>query len=196
MHSLSTSFVLGYHGCDEETAARLLNYEPFIKSNNDYDWLGSGIYFWEANPDRARSWAQETASQKAKKNIIVTPAVVGAVIDLGFCLDLITDNGITAVEKAHHDLSEAMNHVGIPLPINSGGEDLKSRKLDCAIINYMHASRARAALPKFDTVKGVFTEGERLYPNAGFRRKTHIQICVTNEAMIKAVFRVPKEQFS
>ena len=31
-------------------AERLLAGEPFQKSINDYDWLGHGIYFWEANP--------------------------------------------------------------------------------------------------------------------------------------------------
>jgi hypothetical protein len=42
MHSLSTSFVLGYHGCDRETGERLLLNEPFRPSENTYDWLGKG----------------------------------------------------------------------------------------------------------------------------------------------------------
>lgn len=39
--------VIAYHGCDVETAERLLSGEPFKPSQNDYDWLGEGIYFWE-----------------------------------------------------------------------------------------------------------------------------------------------------
>jgi hypothetical protein len=39
--------VIAYHGCDADTAERLLRGEPFKKSQNDYDWLGSGIYFWD-----------------------------------------------------------------------------------------------------------------------------------------------------
>ena len=33
--------VIAYHGCDADTAERLLHDEPFKKSQNDYDWLGS-----------------------------------------------------------------------------------------------------------------------------------------------------------
>jgi hypothetical protein len=50
--------------------------------------------------------------------------------------------------------------------------------------------------PAFETVRGIFTEGKRLYPNAGFRRKTHIQICVVEPKMIKGVFRVPESHFT
>lgn len=35
--------VIAYHGCDPGTAERLLHGEPFKKSQNDYDWLGSGL---------------------------------------------------------------------------------------------------------------------------------------------------------
>lgn len=62
MHSLSTSFVLGYHGCDASVGERLLRNSPFKNSENSYDWLGHGIYFWESNPDRALDWAREVAS--------------------------------------------------------------------------------------------------------------------------------------
>jgi hypothetical protein len=197
VHNLSASFVLGYHGCDSETAQKLLRNEPFVKSDNEYDWLGSGIYFWEANPDRALLWARDSAIRKAVEGTVVEPAVVGAVVDLGFCLDLISANGIRAVEEAYEGYREAMATIGQSLPINSGGDDLRLRNLDCAVINYLHATRRKdPRLADFDSVRGVFTEGKQIYPNAGFREKTHIQICVRNEAMIKGVFRVPQEHFS
>ena len=40
----------------------------------------------------------------------------------------------------------------------------------------------------YDSVKGVFWEGQELYPNAGFREKNHIQICVCNPNCIKGYF--------
>jgi hypothetical protein len=83
VHSLSTSFVLGYHGCDAEAGEKLLQNVPFQKSKNDYDWLGSGIYFWEANPNRALDWAHELGKRKRRKGSgTFRPFVVGAVIDL------------------------------------------------------------------------------------------------------------------
>ena len=84
MHSLSASFVLAYHGCERDIGEKLLRYEePFLPSENAYDWLGSGIYFWEANPGRAHDWAVHHAERiKQKTGSIVEPFVVGAVIDL------------------------------------------------------------------------------------------------------------------
>ena len=40
----------------------------------------------------------------------------------------------------------------------------------------------------FDSVRGVFTEGKRPYPKAGFKEKTHIQICIINPNCIKGYF--------
>ena len=51
--------VTAYHGCDRATAAKLLAGRSFNPSENDYDWLGRGIYFWEFGPDRAYRFAQE-----------------------------------------------------------------------------------------------------------------------------------------
>jgi hypothetical protein len=44
----------------------------------------------------------------------------------------------------------------------------------------------------FDSVRGVFWEGRELYPNAGFREKDHIQICIRNPNCIKGFF-YPRE---
>jgi hypothetical protein len=45
MSRLAASFVLGYHGCDKETADAIVTGAPIAESNNPYDWLGPGIYF-------------------------------------------------------------------------------------------------------------------------------------------------------
>lgn len=81
MHRLATSLILAYHGCDQTVAERLLAGEPFKRSQNDYDWLGWGIYFWEANPKRGLDFAAEAMKRPGSK--IRTPAVVGAVVELG-----------------------------------------------------------------------------------------------------------------
>ena len=65
------------------------------------------------------------------------------------------------------------------------------RNLDCAVINTLHGMLEASGKDSFDTVKGIFTEGDEIYPGAGFREKTHIQICVRDHACIKGIFRVP-----
>jgi hypothetical protein len=65
VHRLSTSFVLAYHGCDRRIGERLLaGKDELQKSENAYDWLGPGIYFWESNPQRALEFAAEKRSRK------------------------------------------------------------------------------------------------------------------------------------
>ena len=58
-------------------AEELLAGAPFKASHNDYDWLGPGIYFWEANPKRGLMFAEESATRS--QVVISAPAVVGAV---------------------------------------------------------------------------------------------------------------------
>jgi hypothetical protein len=46
MHSSQPSFVLGFHGCDKAVAEMVLGGGSDLKkSENDYDWLGHGVYF-------------------------------------------------------------------------------------------------------------------------------------------------------
>lgn len=58
MYSTKPSLVYGFHGLDEAVALKILNQEDdFRHSTNDYDWLGTGVYFWENNLERARQYA-------------------------------------------------------------------------------------------------------------------------------------------
>ena len=59
-------------------------------------------------------------------------------------------------------------------------------------IEAVHALKRQAGQSSFDSVRGVFFEGEELYPNAGFREKDHIQICIRNPNCIKGFF-LPRE---
>jgi hypothetical protein len=162
----------------------------FKPSNNDYDWLGPGIYFWEANPSRGLEFAEEASKRKSTQ--ISKPFVIGAVIELGLCLDLTTSSGLDWVRIAYKSLVEVSRAAVLALPINS--KDNLRRNLDCAVVRRLHTLLQAQKQPSIDTIKGVFTEGEPAYPGAGFREKTHIQIAVLNARCIKGVFRVPQEQ--
>lgn len=170
------SLILGFHGCDHAVAKAVVNDRiPLKVSTNTYDWLGSGIYFWENSPERAMEWAQDhAAAGKLKK-----PAVIGAVIDPGLCLDLLDRHGLKLVQQTHKSLLAAARLAGTPLPVNRKGR----QDLDCAVINGVHTEHG-----PFDTVRAAFFEGEPLYKGSGFRTKNHIQICVRNVAVIKACF--------
>jgi len=193
MHRLSTSFVLGYHGCSLPVAESLLAGEPFKRSENDYDWLGPGIYFWQANPRRARRFALE---KRKREGGDWTPSVVGAVIDSGLSLDLSTDAGIEQVKVAHEALIASFKDASAKPPRNAGGRDLLLRKLDCAVMGMLHDMREAHNLARIDTVSAIFVEGDPIYSNSGFYEKTHIQICVCNPDVIEGVFRVHKSDLA
>ena len=193
MHTLSASFVLGYHGCDRKVAERVLAGDQFMPSANAYDWLGHGIYFWEANPRRGMEFAQELSRRPRGSSRVVTPAVVGAVIDLGSCLDLTTSSGLEQVKSAHAALAAIAGKSSDAMPRNF--RDGLRRPLDCAVINMLHAINKDNGLSGIDTVKGAFIEGKPIYEGASFHEKTHIQICVCNPDRIKGVFRVSNAAF-
>jgi len=195
LHHLSASFVLGYHGCDRHVAEALLNgTTQFTASQNEWDWLGSGIDFWEANPLRGL----EFAHQQKERGKLNEPFVLGAVLDLGYCLDLTSASGIAAVKAAYSNFAEVTRGAGKPMPRNRGGADALLRELDCAVINHLHQVRASARTPlrPFDSIKGVFFEGGQIYAGSGFFNRTHIQICIRNLTCIKGVFRVPEDHLS
>jgi hypothetical protein len=126
-----------------------------------------------------------------ERSTITTPAVVGAVIDLRLCLDLSTSTGVREVKDAYESFASSMQLVGQPMPRNRGGRDLLLRDLDRAVIEHLHAVRQRDEFPDIDTVRAFYFEGDRLFPDAGFFEKTHVQICVRDPGCIHGVFRVP-----
>ena len=191
MDPASTSFILGFHGCDRRLAERVFAGKAALKpSHNDYDWFGDGVYFWEHNARRAFEFATELAKRPHPSGQKITnPAVVGAVIDLGLCLNLLDSRFIEAVRDAYNELVLSSEAAAAPLPKNTGGTDLLRRDLDCAVLRTVHQTREDKDERPFDTVRAVFVEGGPLYENAGFAARSHIQVCVREPACIKGYFR-------
>jgi hypothetical protein len=180
---VSRSLVLGYHGCDQTLAERIVSGRDELKpSTNEYDWLGNGQYFWEDSPARALKWAKDDLSGKIQK-----PGVLGAIIDLGNCLNLIDAEHLGLVRKAHHYYLGFCDVSGMP-PARNKGKDLRARFLDRAVFETLHKLREQENKPAFDSVRAFFVEGDALYEGAGLRALDHIQICVRNAQQIKGYF--------
>lgn len=183
--------MLGFHGTDSETAKRILGSSSahLNRSTNGWDWLGEGIYFWENDPVRAASFARERFAWKGIKD--KTVAVVGAVIDLGLCLNLFDQPALIELKAAHTSLVKDFAQLGVPVPKNKGkSADLVERYLDQAVMSNLHALRSEIPdkFAPYQTVRAGFLEGKRLYPNTAFKTKNHIQIAVLDAACIKGYF--------
>jgi hypothetical protein len=92
--------VVAFHGTRRTTAERLVAGVPFGPSTNDDDWLGHGIYFWEYAPQQAWWWARRRYGDEA--------AVVGALVRLGWCLDLLDPSNAELLKQAHGTLAARM----------------------------------------------------------------------------------------
>jgi len=194
LYSSKPTFVYGFHGLDKSVAFDILNQKTDFKpSTNTYDWLGEGVYFWENNYARAKEYAN-IASQR-KGSTIKEPFVLGAVIDLGNCLDLLDQRYLHFLRAAYNSFKKDLESQNRTLPTNSAfgahDFDFKKRELDCAVIRYAH-QLAEESGERFDSVRAAFWEGEELYPGAGFRYGNHIQLAILNPNSIKGVF-LPRE---
>lgn len=178
--------ISAFHSCDREVGLRILNGEDdLIASENEWDWLGPGIYFWEQNPGRALEYAVECAAGHQKnKTRIKTPFVIGAFIELGNCLNLLEPISVDIVKRGHATLLEAYKNEGTSLPTNKNA----IRKLDCAVIKYVHKSTRDKGLPPYDTIRSSFNEGSQIYPDSNFYDRLHIEICVRSPELIKGYF--------
>lgn len=198
MSKTTTSFVLGYHGCSRDTGLRAIESGLALEqSKKDYDWLGPGVYFWEGDPQRAMEWAEEKVRRKVYRDAFV----IGAVIDLGNCLDLLLRENLELLASAHASLARMSRKAGLAMPknqdrkaVNKGDKLLRYR--DCAVIKHLHSMiedpvdnpAGHAHFETFDTVRGLFVEGRRVYPGGGFFSRTHTQLAVRSDRCIKGIF--------
>lgn len=115
MYNARPGLLIGFHGCDQSRQQLLLNNSTRIPmSTESYEWLGHGFYFWENNYERALQWA---ADKKAEIKID-EPAVIGAVIDLMYCCDLLDSHFITLIAKHFDSLRKDYALLGTPIPKN------------------------------------------------------------------------------
>lgn len=195
MYSNLPNLTLAFHGCDESTYNRVIyNHETLLPSNNSYDWLGNGIYFWENSLSRAEDWARSYCkryNQKHPDSEQKKPAVIGAVISLGHCLDLTDYKSSDVLKQGYKILEYELSSIGKEMPINKNvgkNNDLLLRELDCAVIQRIHQLNKELGRRSYDSVRGIFIEGKPVYKDSGIMDKTHVQLCIINPNCIKGYF--------
>src|SRR5262245_41533612 len=91
--------VVAFHGTPSPIAGRLVNGGDFTASSKSYEWLGKGIYFWEYAPKQAWWWARDHRRKPR-------PAVIGAMIRLGNCLDLLDPENVRWLKETQNVIME------------------------------------------------------------------------------------------
>lgn len=188
----SPRIVVGYHGCDRSLLEGVVLGGGHLQpSDNRYDWLGKGTYFWENGLQRA--W--EFAEWKKQRGEIKEPAVIGAHINLGRCFDLADTWATGQLRDVHARFVRKLKDLGVEMPVNRkaapGDFDLVLRNLDCAVMNFAMTTEDESYgqhEPYFQTVRGVFVEGGPVFEGAGIYQKSHVQIAVRDLSAILDYF--------
>lgn len=172
--------ILGYHGCTRATAEKILTEQQFAVSENAYDWLGRGIYFWEYAPYRALDWARrrfEPLGQEA--------AVVGVTIRLGNSLNLLDTQNSGELVRVYQGMVSFVGFGNLPRNTASGAHFLDRRVIDtyCLLVEEQNARPVQ-------TVRGSFPEGQPLYPGSKILELAHVQIAVRDASCLSRLHLV------
>jgi hypothetical protein len=168
----SAPVVLAHHGTSAEAAAFILR-EGFQSSQNAYDWLGDGSYFWENNFHRAEAWALQNHTD---------PVVIEVQLDLENCIDLTDPDWFALLTRSADRILDARKRSGLR-PLRQDG--LFHGK-DRFIINTI-AEELHAAGRPLQSVRGAFAEGDPAYPGSAIFSQSHVQIAVRDPAVIRNV---------
>jgi hypothetical protein len=166
--------IYGYHGTSRQAALTILR-SGFRPSNNDYDWLGTGVYFFQDAPLRALQWATEQHPQN--------PAVIRSLIRLENCIDLFDLNWFPLIRNVYNSFVEEYRKINLPLPRQNPSRS-KAHRLDCAYFNYI-SEVLQGQGQEIEAIRAVFIEGERVFPNSAIFDLAHVQIAIRNTALIE-----------
>jgi hypothetical protein len=165
--------VYGYHGTSQTKAASILK-NGFLASDNDYDWLGTGIYFFQDAPMRAKQWAIEQHPQE--------PAVICTRIQLDNCIDLFDVKWFPILKNIYNLFDAQYRFANRPLPKQNPSRS-KAHRLDCAFFNF--ASQLISDDEQtVECIRAVFVEGESLFPDSAIFDLAHAQIVIKNSNLI------------
>ena len=173
-------FVVGYHGCSRAFAETILAEQQFMPSTKEFDWLGRGIYFWEYAPYRALDWATQRCAASREE-----PAVIGATIQLGNCLNLLDTEHMQDLTEAYQQIAAEVGAANLPRNTRRGAHFLDRLVID----TYCRALEAEAQIAR-QTVRGTFPEGEPIYFGSKILGRAHTQIAVRDAACLLDFFLV------
>lgn len=174
--------VIGYHGTRLSVAQGIVNRRRgFNRSENRDDWLGHGVYFWEYAPQQALWWARR---RQLRQNWGEPVAILGSMIRLGFCLDLLDPYNVRYLKKIEETFRFTHEQAGLDLPKNANHH----KYLDCAVFQYAYSviEDPQKQL-SVDSARAVYVptgEEKRIWSRSWISDGAHIQLCVRKPSCI------------
>ncbi len=192
--------VRGFHGTTLARAQTILA-GSFRPSDTPEEWLGRGIYFFEASPTLAWAYARMAVRREELEGNIAEPAILTSEIDLIDCLDLFDQ----ALNRDIRQLAGMMSDGGaLPLQhglrlITAGGtgviiadvtdttSEFRKNTADCAVMNAFWSYMKDYGGFEPRTIRAPFTFGKQLYLNSFLFDQTHVQIAVKDPSVMSTL---------
>ena len=169
--------VIGFHGTSRDAVDRVLA-RDIRRSDQQFEWLGTGFYLWQDSPWRARQWAEQHHRDQ--------PAVIAARVGLDGCLDLMNPRWQRELRNADREFVTECLAEERTVPVN---RDSGYRARDCATINWYCDRVAEDGLV-IRSVRAIFEEGEPIFEASSIRTKSHVQVAVRDLTAILDVEEV------
>lgn len=168
---------------------------PFRPSTNSHDWLGHGIYFFEESETFAVDWALGRVAALALQGVLDSHAVIAADLDLSGCLDLCSGDFSRDLARIHLTLPLPVRAQHAPRLTTAGGQQHTvgdvGMPLHSLSFNYTDTTVLNALvhdLKKNGTAitskRAAFVDGDQLYTNSYFFRRSQVQIAVLDLAIV------------
>lgn len=156
---------IGYHGTSKEAATSILNSKCFKISNDDEEWLGEGVYFFEDDPIQAVDWC-------TKVNRFSEWSVLKSDLEAEKVINMLDRKTYTQFKELSKLVKGKYNT----------RKDRKPRKLiNSVIFNMMYN------IEKYDMVRAAFQIPSAECADRSNILPMQIQLCVRNRECIKSI---------
>jgi hypothetical protein len=151
------NLVYGYHGTSSVFVSDMLRTGLDVSTFSG-NWLGTGFYLWEGDPDHAAVWASKKVAMSGGD-----PVVIRALVNLSNCLDLCTMRDRMLLQSVCHDWEATLS----PGEIESIRQNWGRRELDCEVIDFcLRTVLNEDGSSRYTTVRATFQEGRSSSPAA------------------------------
>jgi len=171
--------ILGYHGTSVARATQILR-GGFRLSQNDWDWLGEGIYFWQDAPLRALQWARTWPGARTGGG----HAVIQARLRLEDCMDLLDNDWNDLFSEASARFVRTWAQEGRQIPTNN--KPYGCNRLDRAYFDFIVGDLRRTSVP-IRSIRTAVTEGLPVQPASPICFDSHVQVAIRDHSLISDI---------
>ncbi len=178
--------VFGYHGTSQDHASDIMEANEFRPSRNVDDWLGHGIYFFQDAPTRAREWSAKRDDEQV--------VVIKARISLEDCLDFLD---ITWEQELHSLVRRFNKQLEKGTYAEERRKQIAGREtfhpLDCRFMNWLIGILLERIDAPCKSIRAAFQEGDPIFEDAKIFDRSHVQINVLDQSIIRDLAVCEKE---